>query len=104
MKKTKFPQKPREELSNKCPKCEYLQLCPCSTCTKSRKSKNKNQDIKPYIWIDGEYIKCAKCGHTGHASYWEDWEYNCIIEKHGSLTAYIDAMREKAKNDNKNNR
>lgn len=95
-----FPQKPREELANKCPKCEYLQLCPCDTCTERRNKLNKHQDINPWIWVDGEFMKCANCGHTGHASYWEDWEYQCITEKHGSLTVYIDAKNNEKNNEN----
>ncbi len=98
MKDFDFPQKPRKDLSSKCPKCEYLHLCPCRTCTLRRKEKNEHQDIKPWIWIDGEALKCANCNHTGHADYWQDWEYMCVTAEHGSLTKYLEAMdKEKEK-------
>lgn len=49
----------------KCPNCDYLQFCPCSSC------KNKiSKDFKPWIWVD-EQIRCANCGLTKHIDWWE---------------------------------
>jgi len=96
MKDFDFPQKSRRDLSNKCPKCEYLHICPCRSCVKSRKEDNdRNKDIKPWIWINGEVIKCPNCGLTNHCDWWQDWEYHCYTAEHGSLTKYLEAMDKK---------
>ena len=53
----------------KCPKCDYPQYCPCEVCAKT----NPN-DMLPWIWVDGNLIRCASCGLTLHADQWLDIE------------------------------
>jgi hypothetical protein len=70
--------KPAFDLIDKCPQCGYKQVCPCGTCTKRRKKDKEDLDIKPWIWIDGELVKCANCGLIKHAGWWEDWAHKCL--------------------------
>ena len=56
-----------------CPKCGYPQYCPCPSCADSLPS-----GFNPWVWIDGEYIKCVGCGITKHADWWLDREIEQI--------------------------
>ncbi len=49
-----------------CPKCNYKKYCPCKHC-KDKLPKN----MKAWIWIDGDLVKCANCGETAHVDRWE---------------------------------
>jgi hypothetical protein len=61
-----------------CPECGYEQECPCSNC---QARLHKNSKIKPWIWVDGELIKCANCGLLKHADWWMDVEMKQYEDK-----------------------
>jgi len=61
-----------------CPECNYPQYCPCESCQARGKTP---EGEKPWIWIDGEFIKCAKCGFTAHADWWEDRDMRKFSEE-----------------------
>ena len=52
----------------RCPKCGYIQWCPCKNC----KDKFTPKDVKPWIWVSGELIKCAECGLIASGDWWQD--------------------------------
>ncbi len=56
-----------------CPRCNYLQFCPCENCQASEKHGTP-EGFKPWIWEpDGKFIRCAGCGFRAHADWWETW-------------------------------
>ena len=57
----------------KCPKCGHIQRCGCEACLKHDK-RPQHQGVKPWIWKNGELVKCAGCGLTNHADWWQDEE------------------------------
>jgi len=56
-----------------CRRCGYPQYCPCPNCHSALPDGKK-----PWIWIDGEDIKCARCGFTQHVDKWQDDEVEAI--------------------------
>lgn len=60
--------------SDKCPRCGYPQVCPCSSCV----LHDPHNPHKRWTWERGDHIKCANCGLIEHIDYWEDWAYSCV--------------------------
>ena len=52
-----------------CPKCGYPQTCPCPSC------QARTPTSKPWVWVDGEFIKCGNCDLVEHCDWWMDVEY-----------------------------
>lgn len=67
-----------------CPECGYEQICPCEVC------KPKSSNIKPWIWINNELIKCSNCEFTAHVDQWERWS----IDKYQRIKDQNERMRE----------
>ncbi len=85
--------KKREDLKrpSPCPNCGYLQFCPCESC----KDRLPN-DMKPWIWVDGELIKCTSCGFTTHVDKWEDFSME-ELRLSNALTLAISSIKQNEK-------
>lgn len=55
-----------------CPECGHPQTYPCKAC------QDRNPSEKPWVWVDGEAIKCGKCGLTKAAEWWQDQEVEWV--------------------------
>lgn len=52
----------------KCPECNHEQSCPCPSCQSLKPTEN------PWVWIDGEAIKCGNCDFKKSADWWLHYE------------------------------
>lgn len=58
-----------------CPNCSHEHTCPCAHCQK------RNPTEKPWIWIDGNTIKCGNCDLTNSADWWADQEFEQYMKE-----------------------
>ena len=60
-----------------CPKCGHPQTCPCPHC------QERHPTEKPWVWLEGDLIKCGNCGLLKSANWWEEQAIKLYNEKEG---------------------
>jgi len=53
-----------------CPRCGYEMECPCRDCVETE----NNGDVKPWIHLKGDVIKCFDCGMQKKRKWWNSLE------------------------------
>lgn len=51
-----------------CPNCKHPQTCPCPSC------QQRIPTEKPWIWVNGDTIKCGNCGLEEYEGWWFEHE------------------------------
>lgn len=82
-----------------CPECKEELFCHCKSCI------DRNHEKIPYLWKkyyqNGETYKlqyCGNCGYENIPDFWEDLEYNQLMEAEG--VSNLEELNEKQQKEN----